>query len=335
MKTTKLRAIIAAVLALMLAVPAAADGLLAAETLGAAAGGTHAPTAADIECETVKNIAVTGSFAGADADGGELTYVITVQPKKGDAAVSPTDPTKFVYTPKTGKTGSDSFSYIAVDADGRRSNAATVKVRITKNAAKMTYADMDGNPAHLAAIRLAENGVLIGERLGKNYYFSPDKTVTRGEFIAMVVTCLDIDVPATSSTGFADDAATPAWQRAYIAAARRAGLVRGSTDENGRAVFGAGRVMTRAEAAVVLANALALPTVTSAQVYEDMESVPAWAEGAVNGALAAGLISRRADGTLGVLAPLSRADTAEMLYAAMTAERAAETTPSILTRIFT
>ena len=277
----------------------------------------HTPTAADLEIETVKNIAVTGLFAGADADGDTLTYQIRTQPKKGEVAVSPEDPVHFVYTPKENKTGNDSFTYVAVDAAGNVSAAATVKVRITKNAAKMTYADMEGDPAHLAAIRLAEKGVLLGERLGTSYYFSPAKPVSRGEFVALAVTCLGIPVPNATVTGFADDADTPAWLRPYAAAARRAGLIRGSTGPDGRAVFRADREITLAEAAVILSSALDLPGAVAAQDFGDRSDVPVWAEGAVCASLAAGLFETGSDGSVGALAPLNRARAAQLLYAAM------------------
>ena len=65
---------------------------------------------------------------------------------------------EFVYTPYENKTGKDSFTYVAVDAVGNSSDPATVKIKIEKPNTKVTYADMDGDPAHKAAIRLAEEG---------------------------------------------------------------------------------------------------------------------------------------------------------------------------------
>ena len=325
----------AATLALLLVLPvfsggvrAEGFGVLSAEgsqtpsaAPSAAPGKQHPPTAGDLEIETVKNIAVTGTFAGADADGDVLTYQIRTSPKKGEAVVTPDAPGHFIYTPKENKTGSDSFTYVAVDTAGNVSAAATVKVRITKNAAKMTYADMEGNPAHLAAIRLAEKGVLIGQRLGADYYFSPAQTVTRGEFVALAVTCLGIPVPNATVTGFADDADTAAWLRPYAAAARRAGLISGSPLSDGRTAFCANREITLAEAAVILANALDLPGAVAAQDFGDMADVPVWAEGAVYASLAAGLMETRSDGSIGVLGRMDRATAAQLLYAAMKMQR--------------
>lgn len=51
---------------------------------------------------------------------------------------------------------------MAVDAVGNSSDPATVKIKIEKPNTKVTYADM-GRPAHKAAIRLAEEGIFVGE----------------------------------------------------------------------------------------------------------------------------------------------------------------------------
>ncbi len=126
-----------------------------------------APLAEDVEFETIKNIAITGKFKVSDADGDELSCKIQTSPKKGDVTISEDDPCSFVYTPYQGKKGTDTFTYMAVDAEGKTSQVAKVTIKIAKNAAKMTYADMTNNPAHFAAIKLAEEGILIGERMGQ------------------------------------------------------------------------------------------------------------------------------------------------------------------------
>ena len=135
--------------------------------------------------------------------------------------------------------------------------------------------------------------------------------------MALAVTCLGIPVPQATVTGFADDADTPVWLRPYVAAARRAGLIRGAATADGRAAFCAAREITLAEAAVILSNALSLPGAVAAQDFGDMTDVPVWAEGAVCASLAAGLLETGPDGTLGVLRPMDRAAAAQLLYAAM------------------
>ena len=57
---------------------------------------------------------------------------------------------KFVYTPYENKTGKDSFTYVAIDSAGNTSSEAKVTIQINKPDTKVTYADMEGDPAHKA-----------------------------------------------------------------------------------------------------------------------------------------------------------------------------------------
>ena len=112
----------------------------------------------------------------------------------------------FVYTPYENKTGKDSFTYVAVDAAGNTSEPATVKIKIEKADTKVTYADLDGHEAGRAAIRMAEAGIFIGERVGGAYYFHPDAPVSRAEFTAMAMDVCGVEaLEGVTRTGFADD----------------------------------------------------------------------------------------------------------------------------------
>ena len=108
---------------------------------------------------------------------------------------------------KDGVTGSDSFTYTAADSTGKVSQPATVTVTISKAKSGVTYSDTQGSAAAAAAQRLAEEGVFTGAKIGEQYYFEPDKTVSRGEFLAMVMETAGRDVTAVTMTGFCDDAA--------------------------------------------------------------------------------------------------------------------------------
>ena len=292
-----------------------------------------APTAEALEYETVKNIAITCKFGGSDADGDVLTYEIVDMPKKGEIALSEQTPETFVYTPYQNKTGTDSFTYVAVDPSGLKSEPAKITIKITKNGAKMTYADMDGNPAHLAAIKLAEEGVLIGQKMGDSYFFYPDETVSRGEFVAMAITCLGIEVTApVSKTGFADDSDIPAWVKPYLSAALKNGIITGVSMSDGRTVFRAGNTLTKAEAAVIISNATNLAASGKTPVFADAEEVPAWAEQAVAYTSACGIISANADGNLEPMQEVTRAEATEMLYQAM--KIAEDDEGGLLSRVF-
>ena len=115
----------------------------------------QAPIARNMELSTYKNVAITGYFDAVDSEGDALSFQLTSTPARGAVTLAEDGSSQFVYTPYENKTGKDSFTYVAVDAVGNSSDPATVKIKIEKPNTKVTYADMDGDPAHKAAIRLA------------------------------------------------------------------------------------------------------------------------------------------------------------------------------------
>lgn len=42
---------------------------------------------------------------------------------------------------------------------------------------------MEGNPAHKAAIRLAEEGIYVGQYMNGHYFFDPKQPVSRAQFL--------------------------------------------------------------------------------------------------------------------------------------------------------
>ena len=112
-----------------------------------------------------------------------------------------------------------------------------MKVTVTVSRVKsgVTYADTDGSGAEAAAQYLAEAGVFTGAQVAGQYFFEPERTVTRAEFLAMTMDCLGMSATAVTVTGFSDDAAIPAWAKDYASAALRQGVVRGSAGEDGAA----------------------------------------------------------------------------------------------------
>lgn len=64
---------------------------------------------------------------------------------------------------------------MAVDPAGNVSPEAKVSIQIEKPDTKVTYADMEGNPAHKASIRLAEEGIFVGSYVNGSYFFDPDQ----------------------------------------------------------------------------------------------------------------------------------------------------------------
>ncbi len=143
--------------------------------------------ARDLALSTYKNVAVQGQFSAVDPEGELLTFRLADKPARGAVTLSEDGSAFFTYTPYENKTGKDSFTYVAVDAVGNVSEPATVKVKIEKANTKVTYSDMEGRSAHCSALRLAEEGILIGECMGGAHFFQPDLPVSREEFVALAM----------------------------------------------------------------------------------------------------------------------------------------------------
>ncbi|MDR1158411.1 MAG: S-layer homology domain-containing protein [Oscillospiraceae bacterium] len=290
------------------------------------------PVAEDLTLVTYKNIAVTQAFKGSDPDGDALLYKVTKKARRGDVEVGTED--LFTYTPYRNKTGADTFSYVAVDTQGHNSEEAVVNIKIEKPKTKTTYADMEGHPAHFAAIRLCEEGVFVGEQMGNLHYFSPELPVSRGEFITLAMTAVgDRAVTPAAVTGFSDDAVTPAWVKPYASAAIKAGVIHGVGLPDGRKALRADRPVTRAEAAVILDNMLR-PADAGQPVFADRDAAPAWARQAAANMNATGVLSAFRDGTMRLSETLTRADAAEMLWHAMEVKEAQNPPKGLLSRVF-
>ena len=220
------------------------------------------PVAEDSALETYKNLANSGQLKAYDPEGDTLTYTVTRSPKRGDVVVNADG--SYTYTPKKNKVGTDSFVYTVTDGAGNVSRA-TVTIEVLKPTAKTTYADTLGLPCRFAAEWMRNTGLFVGETIGNESCFQPEKTVTRGEFTAMLVRSLDIAVDENADyTGFTDDA--PTWLRPYLSAAMRAGLTAGW----GSTTFGANETITGAEAALMIQNALDLTVSASAMEAENV-----------------------------------------------------------------
>lgn len=269
-----------------------------------------APVARDLEFTTYKNVAVTERFDGVDPEGDLLTYHVVKKPARG--AVTIQEDGTFVYTPYENKTGKDTFTYVAVDAVGNSSDPATVKVKIEKPDTKVTYADLDGHPAHKAAVRLAEEGIFVGECMNGAYFFCPDEPVTRSQFVAMVMDTAGLEaLEDVERTGFADDGIIETWAKPYVASALKSGLIQGSLDGEGQAVFRGSETVTAAEAAVLLDRALQVTDV-DAQTFASADA-PAWAAQSAANLSTCGML----DGGTSLGTQLTRGEAAQLLCAAL------------------
>ena len=267
-----------------------------------------APVAEDSALETYKNMENTGKLKARDPEGQSLTYAVTRQPKRGTVELR--EDGSFTYTPKKNKVGVDSFTYTAADPAGNLSRTATVTIQILKPTDARQYTDTAGTDCQFAAEWLRTTGLFEGEKIGGERCFYPEKDVTRGEFLAMVVKALDIPTQEASADTMPQD--TPGWLRPYLAAAIRSGLTAGWPDTKSGS-FEADQAISGAEAAVMLQNALdltisqetleALETATE----ENTEDVPVWAAVSLRAMADNGI-------ALGATETVSRGEIAQVMY---------------------
>ena len=223
-----------------------------------------APVAEDFAMETYKNLPGNGKLKVTDPEGQTMTYTVTRQPKRGTVEIQSDG--SFTYTPKKNKVGVDSFVYTATDPAGKVSREATVTVTILKPSDAKQYQDTVGNDCRFAAEWMRHTGIFTGENLAEKSCFSPEKAVTRGEFVTMLVKTLDIPVDeGLVYTGYTDE--VPQWLQPYLAAAVRSGLTAGLEHPE---VFGAEEIIYTAEAGVMVANGLDLQEVFSGESTEPL-----------------------------------------------------------------
>ncbi|MCL2546498.1 MAG: Ig-like domain-containing protein [Oscillospiraceae bacterium] len=276
------------------------------------------PIAQDVTLSTFRNVAITGQFNAKDPDGDPLTFRIAGKSRRGEVKLNADG--SFIYTPYHNKHGRDSFTYVAVDSYGNTSAPAKVEITIARQQPKVSYHDMDGHPAHYAALQLAEAGLIVGEQVGGRHFFHPDTPVSRAEFLALAVNGLKLsEVTPTLRTGFADDEDIPAWAKPYVNLAVNARWLSGVTQEDGRRAFQPDFPITRGQASVLLNNALNLPDSDMVYAFAEDSAVPSWAAQSVTNMRENGLFDT--NDVLNLDAPMTRADIAVMLHHVVTAQQ--------------
>ena len=280
------------------------DRVEATETMSIAVIGKtdQAPIAEDSAMETYKNLPNEALLKVKDPEGKPLTFTVTRQPKRGDVVIR--EDGSFHYTPKKNKVGVDSFTYTATDPAGNVSREATVTITVTKPSDSSQYTDTDGKSCRFAAEWMKNTGIFVSEAISGNRCFQPDKDVSRGEFLSMLVSVLELEPDVEASSAEIHENA-PQWMKPYLAAALRSGLLSGLPDLQTMDMDGG---ITGAEAAVMLQNALDLSgSVDAAAVSTGEEILPQWAAEAM-GILSEHGIFMDAEETL------KRADAAEVIY---------------------
>ena len=286
------------------------------------------PIAQDLAVRAYRGVPYTGALKALDDADGALTFTVAEAPQKGALEIG--EDGVFVYTPDKNKAGSDRFTFTAADGDGNVSAPATVKIRIARVASGVEYADTEGKGCATAAIDLAERGVFVGAQVGGDRFFEPERTVTRGEFVAMAMTAAGIAPSDVTVTGFCDDDAIPTWAKGSAAGALAAGVVYGAPTAEGVA-FRADSDVTVSEAAAILDRVL---QVTDVDLADFDGTEPVWYAQAAANLASVGVAPVGGYTSETLPRSLTRAEAAELLSAAMALSEAREARESVWSRIF-
>jgi hypothetical protein len=268
-----------------------------------------------LNMSTYRNMETEGQLSAHDPDGDALSFEVVSYPKNGSLRMTDASG-RYVYKPQKDYVGNDSFTYVARDKYGNYSACATVNLRVEVSGASVQYIDMEDHPSYVAALKLTEEGIMSGAQMGNGYYFYPERTVTRAEFLVMAMNATGItDLPDRDTTVFADDADIPETMKGYVAVAHEMKYISG-TLADGKLCFLPNEPITRAEAAVMLSNIVGMCDVAVIPTFADQSEIPAWAGEAIYSLHAAGIMTE-SNGYISPTTSITRAETAQMLANAM------------------
>lgn len=273
----------------------------------------YAPTFASEEdtVRTYRNVSCYGNVRSSDPEGDVTDLQVVSYPKHGTLTVTNTARGSYCYTPSDDFVGEDSFVVVARDSYGNYSGVQTVSVHVAKTG--VSFTDTAGHWCENAAIALYELGAAEAAKYQSGLVFCPDDTVSREEFITMVMKTLGASTLTDSDTSFTDNASIDVRYRPYVATAQRMGYIHGR-DDDGQLCFDPKASITKAEAAVVINNVLGLEEGEYVMTFADDGAIPTWAKGAIYALTSAGVFNGDGEGVIAPSAVLSRAQTVQMLY---------------------
>lgn len=268
--------------------------------------------------EILENSKLSASLDANIVSGENVSYAITVQPTHGTVVQSGESGKNYIYTPEKDYHGTDSFSF-RLEEGKKYSNSATVSITIkqdTSNVIPFNYIDMKDHWANYSASHLAARGLIIGEEIGNRFYFKPEKTMTRGEFMLFLLAITESNVDAeidVSKVKFADSSSTPDWLLEAAKVAYSRGILKGSA-EGEKIYLNLDRTITRAEAATMISNVLGDKDSTKEIKYKDVGMIPSWALKAVKNLSAYKIIQGDVAGTFRPMSKLTRGEAAELSF---------------------
>ena len=178
------------------------------------------------------------------------------------------------------------------------------------------YQDMAVHWAAYSTRMLFDRGTWQSESLGPNRYFYPERTVSRIEFVMLVLASkhVEYDDYDISTTIFEDEESMPMWVRRPAHAAYDLGVIKGEQDGDNMKL-NPYETLTRVEAIQILSNSFDTPpAVFSIPSFADIDSIPTWGYDAILKLSGYGLVNGYEDNTFRPFRSISRAEAAELVW---------------------
>lgn len=292
-------------------------------------------TALNSEFVIEKNDSLEAAFEVIVSGDETFNFVIITEPSHGIVSQETISEPLFNYTPETDYIGEDSFTF-RLESGDLYSNVGTISITVRGSSEPIIpfyYEDMQNHWANYSASHLAARGLIIGEEINDNFYYCPDKAMTRAEFLLFILSILDVDdsdavtledISGDSLTSgdsekvkFADEDEIPSWLLPKVELAYNMKIISGVSKDNSL-YFNPNALITRGEAFIMINNALIIETNminTSEKLkYTDTDSIPSWALQSIKNLTAYQIIQGDSNNAINSDKITSRAEGAELCY---------------------
>lgn len=276
--------------------------------------------ALDIDFQTEKNNPINGVLKSSVSGDETFVYAIVTTPSHGTVTLTNSTSGDFVYTPETDYVGSDLFTF-RLESGDVYSNVATVSITVKTPSEPIIpfyYEDMQEHWANYSASHLAARGYVIGENIGDEYFYFPDREMTRGEFLLFILSLVEDNHSAKAADiKFADDDLYPDWLLEKAKIAYDLGIIKGSGSE-GEVYLNAYHKITRAEAFVMINNVLTstklIINAADDITFSDKATIPSWSLQAIKNLSAYKIVQGDSNKNINPLDTINRGEAAEIIY---------------------
>lgn len=173
------------------------------------------------------------------------------------------------------------------------------------------FRDTNGHWAKVAIDYVVNKGYFYGT---SETSFSPNKPITRGQFVTVLGRMLNVNLSIFNSNKF-KDVKSSAYYAPYIAWAESMGITQGT----GSGMFSPNKELTREEMAVIMSKFLkvsnkSLNAKGNSNAFMDDGTIESWAKDAVKEMAKLGVVSGMSDGKFAPKSPFTRAQVAQVLF---------------------